>query len=347
MDWTKGFTASYYIAEVDPESWRDIGFMDIIGGSVKHEATDLRDSASLTMKKYDGKERWLRIYLDASQNGASEHVPLFTGLATSPGRDYNGDYETSRVELYSTLKPCSDILLQRGWYAPTGISAGVIIENLLANTPAPHHINGVIPELSQSIIAEDDETALTMIDKILKAVNSGQGEDAVIWRMSIDGDGTIEIEEVSNDPVISFNRNDADAIEPEVSVESDWYSLPNVFRAVSDDLVAVARDERVDSPLSIENRGREIWSQEDNIDLNENESITDYAVRRLKELQEVAEKVSYKRRFNPEIKVGDRVFLNYPELKLSDNYIVSTQEINLGNGAETTEEVNNGYVDRE
>ena len=340
MNWNLGFTSSCYMSEVNEASWLDRNGIEIISGSVKREATDLRDSAEVTLTYYDGKERWVRIYMDTSQNGESGHVPLFTGLATSPGRDINGHLTTNRVSCYSVLKPCADVMLQRGWYAPTDITAGAILRGLLAYTPAPFRIDGEMPSLSQSVVAEDDETALTMVDKILKAVNS----NGATWRLRLNGDGSIVIEQVSSKPVAIYSTNLADSIEPEITVERDWYSLPNVLRAVSDDLVAIARDDSIDSPLSVQNRGREIWAQEDNVDLNENESIGDYAIRRLKELQSIAETISYKRRFNPDIFVGDLVSLHYPECEIDGDYKVSTQNITLEHGAETTEEVNQGVI---
>ena len=170
-----------------------------------------------------------------------------------------------------------------------------------------------------------------MVEKILNAIN---------WQLKIDGDGTIRIVKKTNGVVASFDALDNDSIEPQLSVTRDWYDCPNVFRAIEDDLSAVARDDNPDSPLSTINRGREIWLEETDCDLGENESIADYAIRRLKEEQAVAFSVEYTRRFNPDVQVGDKIRLHYPEQKVTGNFEIVSQSITLGYGCRTSEEVN-------
>ena len=128
-------------------------------------------------------------------------------------------------------------------------------------------------------------------------------------------------------------------IEPSIAVEYDWYSCPNVFRAVQDDLSAVARDDDPDSPLSTVSRGREIWAEETSCDFNTGESIAEYAVRRLKELQSIAVTASYERRYHPDVLAGDVIRLRYPAQGLDGLYKVTSQSIELGYGAKTSEEV--------
>ena len=84
MNWNEGFTGSYYITIVDPSSWRDIGRMEITSGTVERSASDLLESADITVTELpEGGEAWIRIWLDADQNGV-ERIPLFTGLTSAP-----------------------------------------------------------------------------------------------------------------------------------------------------------------------------------------------------------------------------------------------------------------------
>lgn len=333
MNWNQGFTAAYYVATINQSTWREDGTLQIIDGSVKREASDLMESAEFTCSDYDGAERFVRIYMDVKQSGWSEHVPVFTGLATSPGRDIDGRRETNRVECYSVLKPCADVLLERGYYIPADLPLNNVIKTLLGYTPAPlADIDGEIPALTSAIIAEDDETALSMTMKALKATG---------WRLRIDGDGTLQVAPKDKEVVAAFDSIEYDAIEPKVTVDRDWYSLPNVFRAISENLTAVARDDDQNSPLSVQNRGREIWEQEDNIELGDNESIGEYALRRLKEIQNAATTISYTRRYHPDIRPGDTIRLHYPAQRIDGRFIVSSQSVTLGPGAPTAEEVKN------
>lgn len=327
MKWEKGFTARYTCTIVDPHTWRDIGQVNIVSGDISNSAESLRTSASLDTKEYLG-EQWIRLYLEARQEGeASERVPLFTGLTSSPEKDMEGLRETYSVDCYSVLKPAEDILLQRGYYAPAGASGADLAKKLIS-------VGGVIvtleegsPKLSEAIVAEDGESRLSMADKIITAIG---------WRLRVNGDGSVHIEPSSSEAVARFDPNDQDSIEPKVTEKYDWFVCPNVFRAVSGDTVAIARDDNPDSSLSTVSRGREIWMEDTSVTLNDGESLAAYASRRLKEEQSPSKTISYSRRFNPDLHVGDVIRMNYKNL--SGTYRVTSQKITLGAGGKTSEE---------
>lgn len=65
----------------------------------------------------------------------------------------------------------------------------------------------------------------------------------------------------------------------------------------------------------------------------------DYAKRRLKEEQMVSTVVSYDRRFMPGVVSTDVVKLNYPAQGITGNYMITSQTIEIGHGARTSEEV--------
>lgn len=331
MDWNLGYSASFYASVVDPLSWREIERFEITGGKISRSDSDLMESADIECVSYPQRtERWVRILLDAKQNGASSHTPLFTGLATSPSKNINGTLFTNSVQCYSALKPAGDILLPRGWYAPVGIIGGLLVKNLLTATPAPVVVEDGSPDLKNAIIAENGESNLSMAWKILKAIN---------WRLRIDGYGVITVCPNATEEVRRFDSADYDSIEPVLKVTEDWYSCPNVFRAIEDDLTATARDDSEDSFLSTVNRGREIWKEESNCDLNENETVAEYAMRRLKEEQAVAYSVSYDRRYDPSVLVSDLVRMNYPAQGIEGLFKVVSQTVSLGYGCKTAEEV--------
>ena len=330
MDWGKGFTASYYAYIVDAKTWRETELLQITDGSISRTDSGLRDSADITCINYSDREQYVRLYLDVQQGGASEHVPIFTGLTSAPSKDIDGVLETNKIECYSVLKPAEDVLLQRGYYVPAEVDGGRIIKELLTVTPAPVEIIGEPPALQTSVIAEDGENHLTMVDKVLEAIN---------WRMRILGNGTIQIVPQAEETERTFDPLTADVIEPTLTITRDWYECPNVLRAVSNDLVAVVRDDSDDSPLSTVNRGREVWKEESNVSLNTGESISEYALRRLKELQLIETTASYTRRYDPGVLVSDHVRLNYPRQGLNGVYEITSQKIDLGYGCATDEEV--------
>lgn len=331
MNWAKGYTASYHMTVVDPATWRDTQVIDITGGTIKKENSSLMESADVTCMRYPRKvEQWVRIWLDAKQGEASEHLPLFTGLAVSPDREINGLIETNPVQCYSVLKPAGDILLERGWYAPEGFKGSLLVKQLLGVSPAPIIEEEFSPSLATSIIAEDGESNLSMATKILNSIN---------WRLKISGNGTITICSKPQKEIARFDSLEMDIVEPQIKASYDWYSCPNVFRAIEEDLIGIARDDSPDSPLSTVSRGREIWAEETNCDLADNETVAEYAFRRLREEQQKEMTVSYDRRFVPDVVPNDIVNLHFPAQQINGNFVIKSQSIELGYGARVSEEV--------
>lgn len=331
MDWSRGYSAVYYAKRVDPATWRDLETIKLTGGSIKREPSRLRESADVDCVNYDIEvEQWIRIYLDTRQDGDAGHEALFTGLATSPDNELSGVLSNNSLECYSVLKPADDVYLLRGWYAPAGMRGGDVIKDLLSVTPAPIRVAEDSPQLSTSIIAEDAETRLTMADKVL---------DAIDWRIRIDGDGTINVEPKPLEPVVTFDPLENDVIETELKISADWYSCPNVYLAINEDMTGIARDDSPDSPLSTVNRGREVWMVDSSCELSQNESIGQYAQRKLDEAQQIQRTAEYERRYFPDVVPGDLVRLHYPAQNLDGVFNIASQSIELGYGARTSEQI--------
>lgn len=330
MDWNSGYSATYYASFVDPDTWEDLGRFDIIGGSIKRTLDELRESADIDCVGYsETKEKWIRIWLDAKQTGSSSRIALFTGLATSPKKEIDGRLISNSLECYSILKPAQDILLDRGWYAPIDIDVRILFKELLSVTNAPL----ILPEkeytLKSAVIAEQGETNLSMVNLLLDVAN---------WRLSIDGRGAISITEYDSNPKIQIDSLYNDIVEPNISIDYDWYDCPNVFRAILDDTCAIVKDDDENSPFSTVNRGREVWVEERSVTLNDDETIADYAARRLLQLQQVSTLISYDRRYIPNVLPSDVIYLNYPEQKIVGKYMITSQAISLGHNCTTSEE---------
>lgn len=334
MRWDRGYTAEYYATIVDPISWRDIDRIEIKDdpvGTIKREQEGIRQSAQIYCDRFpSGIENWIRIWLDVEQSGSNEHVALFTGIGSTPEHSMDGIRETSAVQCYSVLKPAMDIDLLRGWYAPTGVSGATVIRDLLSVIPAPVIIADNAPILSSAIIAENNENHLTMTDKILTAMN---------WRLRVQGDGTVTVGPWSIDPVATFDPNEMDVIESEISIKADWFSAPNVFMAIDNDRTAIAKDESEKSELSTVNRGREVWTQEDGCSLAENQTLEQYAATQLEKAQKVKQTANYSRRYVPDVYPGDVIRMRYPQQYLDGLYTINSQSIDLSHAATTSEEI--------
>lgn len=305
MNWNHGFTYKNYGKIVDPNSWADRDMFNIPAGTVSKRSDDVRESASLTVLDFQPTgEQWIRIYMDISQDNDSYHVPLFTGIATTPSYDINGSVSSAKLECYSSLKPLEDVVLPRGWYARAYRKTSRILDELFAPTPAPVEYEEDLPVLEKHLISEDNESHLSMLDKLAEALD---------LTIRIGGDGRIRVEKTNYTPRAVFAPTDFDIIEPQYSKKNDWYECPNVVMVISDELMAIARDDNEDSSLSVQNRGREIWYVEDNVDPNKDETLAEYAKRILGKKQMAVETLSYKRRFIPDLQIGDCIRMRYPD----------------------------------
>lgn len=331
MDWSKGFSARYRLVKVDPSAWADTETLDFTSGNVTRDSSALMQSADVELtKSIGGYEAWIRVYLDAEQgSGNREQVPLFTGLACVPTRSLESRRETYSVECYSVLKPVNDVILDRGWFAAKGAVVVDIVRDLLKVTPAPISFEEGSPRLDTYVLAEDGETNLSMAQYLLSLIS---------WEIFISGDGRIVLRPIQDRVAAMFNSIKNDVIGINITDTINWYSCPNVFRAVSDVGSAVAVDDDENSPLSIVNRGREVWMEETNCILNSGETLQAYAERRLAEEQAPVRTFSYTRRFDPNVFPGDLVDISYPAADFNGLFRVTSQTITLGYSGEVQEE---------
>jgi len=328
MDWTKGFSASYIAMKVNPSTWEDEGEILITGGKIDRDIESaLIESANIETTE-DLGELWIRLYLVAKQGDGAERIPLFTGLTSSPTRSLSGYNPSYSVDCFSVLTPCADRMLPRGWFAPKDGNGAAIIADLLGIAGAEVETFEGGGALTGAIVAESGETYLSMAHKVA---------DAIGWQIRIDGRGKIHVEPFPDNPSVRFN-NDNDVIQPNIKDTRDWYSCPNVLRVTYESYAAIARDDDPESPLSTVNRGREIWAEEA-AQLSSSAPLAAYAQQRLKELQSPAREITYTRRFMPDLRPGDKVGLNYPEVDIEGDFRIKSQTLTLGYGCDTEETV--------
>ena len=332
IDFSNGISALYYTSRVDPKTWADAGEISIISGTITRNASsDLVESADITVSEDIGSDEWIRIYLIASQGGAKERVPLFTGIVSSPARDIHGNTETRKLDCYSVLKVADDILLPLGWFAPARTNGGELIKILLSDLPCPVELDEGSPTIISSFVAGNSDSKLSVAQAIAEAIN---------WQIKVNGDGSVRICPKPLTISGTFDNIENDIIETSVSDNRDIFSIPNVLRVTLNGSAATARDDDPDSIYSTVNRGREVWQKED-AKLAAGESLGEYAVRRLKELQSPSRKISYTRRFQPDVGVNDLVSIIYPKQSIGDVFRVQSQSITLSHGAKVKEEVIN------
>ena len=335
MDWSKGFSAQYDLVKVDPVSFLDMGPLRFTAGTIDNSNSGLMQSADLTMTEDPG-ECWVRVYLKARQSDSGARVALFTGLTSAPERSLDGYRNTFNVECYSVLKPIDDVLVPRGFYAPAGADAAALVADLFSVGPAPVVADDDSPALLEPIVAEADMSRLDVAWLILNAVG---------WQLRIDGNGTIRICPYPAEPSITFDARKNDALELSLTDEQDWFSVPNCIRVVSGTSYVEYKDDDPDSAVSTVSRKAarggtgEIWLNDTAASIGSNESLAEYAMRILKDNQSPARKVTYSRRYFPDVFVSDLVDLRFPGAGIDGTFRITSQRIELGYGCRTSEEV--------
>lgn len=340
MNYADGYTASYYASFVDPATFEDDARderIELLNGSITRDNSILRQSASITLRNnYEAvNDRWIRIYMIAEQGNNKERIPLFTGLASSPSVNYNLGVQDRNLSCYSVLKVAEDVMLPRGWFAPAGVSIASVIQDLFSVLPVPVIISDGAPNLDVTVVAENNESNLSLVDYIVSSIN---------WKIQLDGSGYVYISPTINEPVDEFSPYNNDVIEASsFTINRDWFACPNVLSVTSGDNTAIFRDDDPYSELSTVSRGREVWAMEDNVALEDGQTLGSYARDKLAELQTRSETVQYTRRFLPSVNQGDMIRINYPEIQ--GDYYVESQSINLSANGQTSENVYMIYGD--
>lgn len=335
MNWNSGFSALYELKRVDPVSFMDAGSFDFVSGTIDRTADGLMESADLVMTESPG-ECWVRVYLKAKQEQSGERVALFTGLTSVPERTLDGVRVSYNVECYSVLKPIDDVLISRGYYAAAGADGAQLVADLLSVGPAPVEVEANGPALTESVVAEDDMSRLDVAWLILNAIG---------WRIRITGDGTIRICSAATESSALFDTAENDVIELAITDSQDWFSVPNCIRVTSGDNYAEYIDDDEESAVSTVrrkvNRGGngQIWVSESASAIGENESLAQYALRILREKQSPARTIKYSRRYRPDVVVTDMVDLHLPSVNIDGRFRITSQNIVLGYGCRTSEEV--------
>lgn len=335
MNWNSGYSSLFELKKVDPVSWLDAGSFDFTSGSINRTNSGLLESADLSMTENPG-ECWIRIYLKARQEGGSDRIALFTGLTSTPSRDIDGTRTSYPVEVYSVLKPVADVFVPLGYYAPAGASAGALVADLLKVGAAPVVVDAESPVLIDAVVSEDDMSRLDMAWLILNAVG---------WRLRITGDGVVHIAPAADQVSAVFDTEDNDVIENSITDSQDWFSVPNCIRVISGEQHIEFKNEDPDDLTSTETRKKnrggsgEIWMSDKSPTTGSNESLAEYSIRKLSEAQAPARKISYTRRYRPNVLPGDIVGLHFPVIGIDDTFKVESQTVELAYGCRTKEEV--------
>ena len=145
-------------------------------------------------------------------------------------------------------------------------------------------------------------------------------------------------------PVWTYSDDNSSILYSDLTMDHDLYGIPNVVEVVysttNDILYATARNEDINSPTSIQNRGREIVHRVTDPELigtPTQAQVQDYADRLLESLSTVEYTISYSHGYCP-VRLGDCIRLNYVSAGIKNiKAKVISQSIKCDAGCKVTE----------
>ena len=145
-------------------------------------------------------------------------------------------------------------------------------------------------------------------------------------------------------PVWTYNDDNSSILLPDITMDHDYYGIPNVVEVIysSDKEIYYGKavNDDINSPLSIQNRGRtirKIVTNPDGLGNPTNNQIQEYAEQLLKELSTVEYTISYTHGYCP-VRLGDCVRLNYKRAGITNvKAKVTSQSIKCEPGCQVSE----------
>lgn len=320
-DWTKSMqqTFEYYI--VDPGTWKDDKKIETVKScSIKRDSeADTLGSATIDVTESLG-ECYIRVYLITIQNGVQEKHPLGTFLVQTPSTSFDGKTQSISIDAYTPLLELKENPPPLGYFILKGEN---VMDNAYRLTREYARAPVVVPKcdtnLHYDFVANTNDTWLTFVNDLMSNAK---------YNFMLDEMGRIlfapKQDTASLQPVWTYDDGNSSILYPNISVDRDIYSIPNVVEVVysngSDHYYARVVNDDPNSPISTVNRGREITHRVTDPDLigdpTENQ-IDEYANQLLRDLSSLEYTLSYTHGYCP-TRVGDCVRLDYSRAGLRD-----------------------------
>lgn len=340
-DWTNTMQQTFEYYMVDPGTWRDIKKIDcVLSSTITRDSTlDTLGSASITVSDSVG-ECYIRIYLVTIQNGIREKHALGTFLVQSPSYSFDGKIKNITLDAYTPLLELKE--------NPTPLGYSVLKdENILdisyrivrEQVRAPVIKTDKDKVLNSNFVANLDDTWITFIKDLLANAEHSLALDDVGRILFVPVQDTMSLQ-----PIWTYDDSNSSILYPSLTVDRDLYGIPNVVEVIYSDgteyYYGKAMNNDPSSPISIQNRGREITYRESNPSLLGNPSqdrIQEYAEMLLKEKSSLEYTVTYTHGYCP-VRIGDCVRLNYSRAGINGvKAKVISQNIKCESGCPVTE----------
>lgn len=313
-DWSKSMTQSFEYYTVDPNTWKDIKKLNnVLSSTISRDiSADTLGSATFEVTDTLG-ECYIRVYLVTIQNGITEKFPLGTYIVQTPSSNFNGKYRKVSMDAYTPLLELKENPPPLGYSLLEGT-------NILGSAYSimREHMRGPVvktesnDKLNFDFVSNTEDTWLTFTKDLISNAKYVLDMDEMGRTLFAPKQDTASLQ-----PVATFTDDNSSILYSDVSMEHDLYGIPNVIEVVyskgRDIYFAKAVNDDHNSPLSIQNRGREILHRVIDPELGGEPTqmqVTEYANQLLRDLSSVEYTVSYTHAYCP-VRIGDCVRLNY------------------------------------
>jgi hypothetical protein len=337
VDWTVSRQGAMRFVRVDYTTRQELEELTTIqpGGSISRNLdTDLKEQGALSCVDPPSLgDDLIRIYYDVTDDdGNTESVVLATMHAVKASAQYTPAAQKAGLTLYSALLTLQQAALQESLTLPAASVAVDEAVDLCETLGLPVIASVSTKELTADASWASGTSYLKIINWLL--------DFAGFWSCQVDGWGRVVMNpyEAPGDraPVREFTAGEDCTFLPDVALESDSFSVPNVCVLTSSNAgtVLVGSYENADpaSPYSTVTRGREIVLSETVDDAVDEADLDARAEKRLIAATASTEKLTVKHAHAP-VTIGDVVFFTWAEHGLAMRASIQSQEIALGPAA--------------
>ena len=341
VDWTKPMQQTFEYYVVSPETWKDSSqITDVTSCAIERDSTaETLGSASISVGN-PISECYVRAYLVTIQNGITDKHPLGTFLVQTPSNKFDGRTSTITADAFTPLIELKENPPPLGYAIAKDSNIMQMAYDLILDkvrAPVVEPKNETL--LTFDFVSNTDDTWLTFLNDLIANAKYSFGLDEMgrVLFLPIQDMASLQ-------PVWTYNDDNSSILYPDVTLEHDFYEVPNVVEVVysNNDEYYFARVVN-DDPSSITstvNRGREVTHRETNPSISGtpiDTQIQEYAEQLLKNLSSVEYSITYSHGYCP-VRIGDCVRLNYEAAGIKNvKAKVVSQSIECKTGCKVTE----------
>lgn len=340
-DWLSSMQQTFEYYTVDPGTWKDDKKLDNVKSCTisRDLGTETLGSATIEVTESVG-ECYIRVYMLAIQNGVTEKIPLGTFLVQTPSSSFNGKVRNVTMDAYTPLLELKENPTELGYSLLKGdntMEKAYMIAREKMRAPVVQTESS--HTLFNDFVANTNDTWLTFLSDLIANAK---------FHFDLDELGRVlfapKQEMDSLQPVWTYNDDNSSILLPDITMDHDYYGIPNVVEVIysSDKEIYYGKavNDDINSPLSIQNRGRtirKIVTNPDGLGNPTNNQIQEYSEQLLKELSTVEYTISYTHGYCP-VRLGDCVRLNYTRAGITNvKAKVTSQSIKCEPGCQVSE----------